>query len=262
MTYQNIRLDIDGAVAQVVLCRPEQYNALSVQALQELGHAFEALEGMPVVRAVLIRAEGKAFCAGGDVKEMVEGLDRSEEQIYGVMQHYNKVARGIIGLSKPVVVAVNGLAVGAGANIAFASDVIFADEKAKFSQIFTNIGLIPDTGATWLMPRLVGRARAMEAMLTHRMIPAAEAQQMGLVSRVLPPEELQEAAMAMVKELAAGPTTAYANLKRLVNRSFTSTLEEMLEAEAKAQTATCLTQDYREGVQALVQKRPANFTGK
>ena len=215
------------------------------------------------VRAVVITGSGKAFCAGQDLKEHVGLLQAGDPApLHTVAQHYNPIVRTIVEMPKPVIAAVNGPAAGAGAAFAYASDLRIAASSANFLMAFANVGLGPDSGASWTLQRLVGYGRAAELMLLARTVDSDEALRIGLVGEVVADEELAARAQQVAAKLAAGPTVAYAKIKATLSAAAESTLEEALAAEDAAQTALGATADHSEAVEAFVTKRKPEFQGK
>lgn len=252
--------DADG-VRTFTLNRPESFNSFTV-ALKErfLEAAVEAAED-DSVRAVVITGAGKAFCAGQDLKEHIGLLEAGDPApLNTVEKHYNPLIKAIVAMPKPVIAAVNGMAAGAGASLAFASDLRVAGAGAKFLMAFANVGLTADSGASWTLPRLIGHGRAMEMMLLAQPVGAEEALRIGMVGQVVPDGEVLSTAQALARKLAAGPTTAYAKIKEAM--AFTGALEAALEVEARTQAEAGATADHREAVAAFVAKRKPDFTGR
>ncbi|WP_033440092.1 enoyl-CoA hydratase-related protein [Saccharothrix sp. NRRL B-16314] len=252
--------DADG-VRTFTLNRPESFNSFTV-ALKErfLEAAVEAAEA-DSVRAVVITGAGKAFCAGQDLKEHIGLLEAGDPApLNTVEKHYNPLIKAIVAMPKPVIAAVNGMAAGAGASLAFASDLRVAGAGAKFLMAFANVGLTADSGASWTLPRLIGHGRAMEMMLLAQPVGAEEALRIGMVGQVVPDGEVLSTAQALARKLAAGPTTAYAKIKEAM--AFTGALEAALEVEARTQAEAGATADHREAVAAFVAKRKPDFTGR
>jgi len=214
------------------------------------------------VRCVLLTANGKAFCAGQDLPEVI-GKSKNKSYSLGdtVRTSYNPVIKGIRHLNKPVVCAVNGTAAGAGANIALACDLVIASGDAVFVQAFSKIGLIPDSGGTFFLPRIIGFARTNAMYLLDEKIPAKQAEETGMIYKAVMKEELMEEAQKICKKLAVMPTKGFALYKRAINQSFGNSLSEQLEVEAGLQTEAGNTKDYNEGVQAFLEKRKPVFTG-
>ncbi|WP_007025342.1 enoyl-CoA hydratase/isomerase family protein [Saccharomonospora iraqiensis] len=264
MTTEDVlkRADADG-VRTLTLDRPSAYNSLTVELKEQLLAALREAADDPAVRAVLLTGAGKAFCAGQDLKEHV-GMLRSgdEAPLRTVGDHYNPIVTTITEMPKPVVAAVNGPAAGAGAAFAYAADLRLAASSATFLMAFANVGLGPDSAASWTLQRLVGQGRAMELMMLARTVDSAEALRIGLVSEVVADDELATRAHAVAAKLAAGPTVAYARIKSTVRGAAESTLREALAAEQTAQAELGATADHTEAVEAFVDKRTPHFRGK
>ncbi|GAB3481826.1 enoyl-CoA hydratase-related protein [Amycolatopsis cihanbeyliensis] len=263
MTTEDVLLtaDTDG-VRTLTLNRPKSYNSLTVELKERLLDALRAAAAEDTVRAVVLTGAGKAFCAGQDLKEHVGLLQAGDSApLRTVAEHYNPIVRTIVRMPKPVISAVNGSAAGAGAAFAYASDLRIAATSASFLMAFANVGLGPDSGASWTLQRLVGYGRAAELMLLARTVDAEEALRIGLVGEVVPEGELAERAQQVAARLAAGPTAAYARIKDVLTTAAESTLDEALAAEDAAQAALGATADHSEAVEAFVAKRPPNFTG-
>jgi 2-(1,2-epoxy-1,2-dihydrophenyl)acetyl-CoA isomerase len=254
--------DADG-VRTLTLNRPKAYNSLTVELKERLLEALQAASADPAVRAVVLTGEGKAFCAGQDLKEHVGLLQANDPApLKTVTLHYNPIVRTIIGMAKPVISAINGTAAGAGAAFAYASDLRIAAESSSFLMAFANVGLGPDSGASWTLQRLIGLGRAAELMLLARTVGAEEALRLGLVGEVVPDDQLAARAHEVAAKLAAGPTVAYAKIKSTLATAAESTFEEALAAENDAQTALGSTSDHLEAVEAFVTKRKPEFQGK
>lgn len=256
--------DADG-VRTLTMNRPKAYNSLTVELKQRLRDALREAGADDAVRAIVLTGEGKAFCAGQDLKEHVGLLQSgSDAPLQTVSEHYNPIVRAIVDAPKPVIAAVNGPAAGAGAAFAYAADLRIAASSANFLMAFANVGLGPDSGASWTLQRLVGHGRASELMLLARTVQADEALRLGLVSEVVEVvdgSELADRAHAIAAKLAAGPTVAYAKIKNVLATAAEGTLDEALAAEDAAQTALGATADHKEAVEAFVAKRTPNFTG-
>lgn len=223
--------------------------------------ALDACAVNTEVRAVLITGNGKAFCAGQDIQEITNpDLNPGFKAI--LEDHYNPIVLKIRNLEKPVVAAVNGVAAGAGANIALCCDVVIATESAAFIQAFSKIGLIPDSAGTFFLPRLIGLGKASAAMMLADKITATQADQMGMIYKVVPDDTFIEIAQQIARKLAALPTVALANTKKALNQSFYNTVEQQLSLESKLQLESAATADYAEGVAAFIEKRTPVFKGK
>jgi len=259
MDFQHIRLTTSAAaVATIALARPDRLNALSLEMLAELRAAVEALPGLGA-RCLLLIGEGRGFSSGAD---LAGGGGLPEDVGAALEAHYNPLIESLFALPIPVVAAVNGPAAGAGCSLALAADLVIAARSAYFLQAFVNIGLIPDAGATWLLPRLAGRARAMEMMMLGERISAEQAQQWGMIARVVDDEALESDAVALATRLAQGPTVAYGLVRRLARNAEQSSLTEALAAEREAQRDAGKTEDFKQAVYAFLQKRQPTFDGR
>lgn len=253
---------VANGVATITLNRPEALNALTVSLKVGLLEAFRRAGDDDEVRAVLLTGAGRAFCVGQDLKEHVEGLDAGDLELSTVTDHYNPLIEAIAGLAKPVVAAVNGPAAGAGASLAFACDLRIAADDASFLMAFARVGLGPDSGASWTLPRLVGWGRAAAMLMLAEPVAAAQALEMGLVSVVVPVADLVATATGLAAKLAAGPTAAYGAIKQTLAFAASHSLAESLAHEAKAQARCGHTDDHRNAVTAFLAKQPATFTGR
>jgi 2-(1,2-epoxy-1,2-dihydrophenyl)acetyl-CoA isomerase len=255
-----LRVEVDGPVATLTLDRAAALNALTVPVKVALREALESLASDRAVRAVILTGAGRAFCAGQDLAERDEP-DAAPLDVE-VRERYNPIIRALQSMGQPVIAAVNGVAAGAGASLAFACDLRIASEEARFVLAFGRIGLVPDSGATWFLPRLVGPAKAAELALVGDPVDAAEALRLGLVSKVVPGEELMSEARALAERLAEGAPLAVALTKGALQRSLTIDLDEALEGEAKLQGIAGASADHAEGLAAFREKRPPRFTGR
>ena len=259
MDYQHIRLEQNAdAVALLTIARPDRLNALSGQTVDELRHAVgeTAHSG---ARCLLLVGEGRGFSSGADLAG--EG-ELPEDAGAALDKHFNPLVEALFALPIPVVAAVNGPAAGAGCSLALAADIVIAARSAYFLQAFVNIGLVPDAGATWLLPRLVGRARALEMMMLGERIPADQAEQWGMISRVVDDDALATEAMALATRLARGPTVALGRIRRLARDSAQSSLSAALAAERVAQREAGETSDFRSAVVAFLHKQQPRFEGR
>ncbi|HLX34500.1 MAG TPA: enoyl-CoA hydratase-related protein [Candidatus Limnocylindrales bacterium] len=256
----SVRVEIADAVATITLNRPDALNALTVPMKQALLSAFRAIEGERDVRVAIVTGAGRAFCAGQDLHERLQpGAAPLGEELRA---RYNPIVRAMRGLEKPIIGAINGVAAGAGASLAFACDLRVAAEGASFALAFGRVGLIPDTGATWLLPRLVGASRAAEIAYLNAPVSAADALAMGLVSRVVAADALMTTTHQMASRLAAGAPRALAMTKRALNAAWDRGLDAGLDYEAHLQDLAGRTADHAEGIAAFMDKRPPRFTGE
>ena len=254
-----LRVEVDGPVATVTLDRPEALNALTVPVKVALREALEAIDADHSVRAVILTGAGRAFCAGQDLAER-ERPDAAPLEVE-VRERYNPIIRALRSMGQPVIAAVNGVAAGAGVSLALACDLRIAAEEARFMLAFGRIGLVPDSGASWFLPRIVGLAKAAELTLVGDTVDAAEALRLGLVSKVVPGAQLMEEARALADTLAGGAPLANALTKQALQRSMTIDLDEALEGEAKFQGIAGRSADHAEGLAAFREKRRPRFGG-
>jgi 2-(1,2-epoxy-1,2-dihydrophenyl)acetyl-CoA isomerase len=259
--YSFIEYSVASHVAHITLNRPDKLNSFTGEMAQELQAALDEASSEEV-RAVLLTANGRAFCAGQDLPEVLE-LEKDDNYVLGdtVDESYNPIVKRIRNLEKPVVCAVNGTAAGAGANLAFSCDITFASDQASFIQSFAHIGLIPDTGGTYLLPRLVGPQKAAALAMLGEKISAAEATELGLIYKVIPHDELMDEVTGIAKRLAGMPTKGLAYTKKLLQASLNNGLDEQLQLESEYQSKAGQTEDYKEGVDAFINKRKPKFTG-
>ncbi len=257
-----ILYDVADAVATITLNRPDAMNSLTAALKSDLLDALGRARDDDGVRAVLLTGAGRAFCAGQDLREHAGNLLAGHGLDGTVRKHYNPIVRVLTGMGKPVVAAVNGVAAGAGASLAFACDLRVASDRAKFAMAFTGIGLGPDSGASWTLQRLVGPARARELLLLGDPVDAARALELGLVSRVVPPGETLGVARELAARLAAGPTVAYAATKRALDFAAAHSLDEALELEADLQEECAKTEDHQAATRAFLAKERPVFTGR
>jgi 2-(1,2-epoxy-1,2-dihydrophenyl)acetyl-CoA isomerase len=256
---QGLRVEIDGPVATLTLDRPAALNALTVPVKLALREVLEGLAGDRSVRAVILTGAGRAFCAGQDLAER-EAPDAAPLDVE-LRERYNPIIRALRSMGQPVIAAVNGVAAGAGASLAFACDLRIAAEEARFVLAFGRIGLVPDSGATWFLPRLVGPAKAAELAFVGDPVDAAEALRIGLVSRVVPADQLMPEARSLADRIAEGAPLAMALTKQALQRSASTTLDEALATEADLQGIAGASGDHAEGLTAFREKRPPKFAG-
>ncbi|TND07440.1 MAG: 2-(1,2-epoxy-1,2-dihydrophenyl)acetyl-CoA isomerase [Bacteroidetes bacterium] len=255
-----IHSENQGNVAIIRLNRPEKFNSFTRPMALELQTALDKAAADPSARAILLTGEGKAFCAGQDLSEAIDPNGPGIDVI--VREHYNAIIERIRTIEKPVVCAVNGVAAGAGANIALSCDIVVAGNSAAFIQAFSKIGLIPDSGGTFFLPRLIGFQRAAALMMLGEKVHAPEALQMGMIYKVCDDDKLAAEAFALAETLGNMPTKAIGMTKRLLNQSMGNTFAQQLEAEALVQVEATRTGDFREGVKAFLEKRKPVFKGE
>jgi 2-(1,2-epoxy-1,2-dihydrophenyl)acetyl-CoA isomerase len=259
----SVLVSVEAGVLTLTLNRPEKLNALNPEMHQALRHGLERAADEPEIRALLITGAGRGFCTGQDLSERDVSAGAAPIDLsVSLGSHYNPLVRRLRALPKPVVCAVNGVAAGAGANIAFACDVVLAGRSASFVQAFSRIGLVPDSGGTYFLPRLVGAARAMGLALLAESISAEEAQRWGLIWKVLEDDKLLAEASGLARTLASGPTRGYGLLKKAMYASAGNSLDAQLDLERDLQREAGSTEDYREGVSAFKEKRKPQFKGK
>lgn len=259
MSYQFIKFSAEDSVAKIALNRPETLNSFNRQMAKEMQSALDACASDKNIRAVFLTGEGRAFCAGQDLQEAVSPDVKIADM---VRESYNPIIQRIRNIEKPVVCAVNGVAAGAGANIAFACDITFAGESANFIQSFSNIGLIPDSAGTFFLPRLAGLQRATAMAMLAEKINAQQAMSFGLIWKVSPDVKLQEEAWGIAKKLASMPTRCLGLTKRLFNLGLSNDLEGQLKLEEQIQQEAGNSYDHKEGVRAFLEKRKPVFKGE
>lgn len=259
-----VTYEVTDAVATITLNRPETRNALDTATKEGLVEAIQRAAGDDGVRCVLLTGSGAAFCAGQDLREHATNLSElaPEEVWQTVLRHYIPIALGLPTMPKPVVAAVNGIAAGAGAALAFACDFRVLAESAGFNLAFSAVGLACDTGTSWTLPRLVGHAKAIDLLLRPRTVPASEALELGLATSVVPDSELAAEALTLARELAAGPTQSYAAIRQALAYSAAHSLEESLAFEGELMRRTGQTEDHRNAVHAFLAKQRPTFEGR
>lgn len=264
MSFETVVYEMNGAVATVQMNRPEALNALSLQLGLDLRAAIEQAIS-DNARAVILTGSGRAFCAGGDLREM-RSFGEKEGSVEAFLDAPLKALHEVIALIRntpvPFIAAVNGICAGAGTNFALACDLVIAAEDASFNEAFTRIGLSPDCGGTFFLPRAVGEKIAMEMFLTGAAIGAERAASLGMINRVVSAAELLSAAAELAEKLAAGPTASYGRIKRMMNASFSNSLFEQLDLEAECQLGSGRSEDFTEGVAAFFEKRTPAFRGR
>ncbi|GLW07496.1 enoyl-CoA hydratase [Microtetraspora sp. NBRC 13810] len=261
MSDRYVRHEVSDHVATITLDRPDAMNALVAAMKVELRDALERAAGDDDVRAVLITGSGRAFCVGQDLREHADNLEAGRGLANTVREHYNPIVSAIVEMDKPVVAAVNGVAAGAGAALAFACDLRVAADNAKFAMAFSGIGLAPDSGSSWTLQRLAGPAVAAEMLLLGEPVPATRALELGLVTRVVPAADLPKTARELAVRLAQGPTRAYAATKRALAFAASHPLNQSLDLEADLQEASAATQDHLNATRAFLDKRQPAFEG-
>ena len=263
MTYETIQLEMQGSICVLTLNRPERLNALTVQTAKDFNAAVQEALGRGA-RVIVLTGSGRAFCAGGDLREM-QDMASKEGRVEAFFDEPLRILNESILLIRrtpvPFIAAVNGVASGGGCNLALACDLVIAAESAKFNQAFIKIGLVPDCGGTFMLPRLVGWKRAAEMMFTGDLISAQRAADMGMINSVAADGELMSQVMAMAEKLANAPTAAIGQIKALLEASATNDYGSQLDLERQAQIDAGKTKDFAEGVSAFLEKRPPRFVG-
>lgn len=256
-----IQTEIKDKIATLTLNRPEVFNSFNREMALKLQKELDACEQNPEVRAIVITGNGRAFCAGQDLKEVTSPeLNPGFKKI--LEEHYNPIISKIRKIEKPILAAVNGVAAGAGANIALACDIVVATEQASFIQAFSKIGLVPDSGGTFFLPRLIGFQKASALMMLGEKVSAEEAERLGMIYKVFPSETFSQEVTNLASILSNMPTKALGMTKRLLNEAMTNSLEDQLDLEGKLQIEAAQSEDYAEGVDAFVNKRTPEFKGK
>lgn len=261
MTYRTLRFANEDGIAHITLARPDNANALDLVMMHELMQAAIACDEDPSVRAILLDAEGRLFCAGGDLAEFARAGDGLPKLLKEATVYLHAAISRLVRGRAPVIAAVQGHAAGAGFSLAAACDLVLAAASARFTMAYTRAGLVPDGASTYFLPRVIGRRRTLELMLTNLSLSAHEAVEWGLVNRVVEDEQLAEEALKLAREIASGPTGAFSGVKRLVLRSESETLESQMEIEARAIADAARSADGQEGIKAFLAKRPPRFTG-
>jgi 2-(1,2-epoxy-1,2-dihydrophenyl)acetyl-CoA isomerase len=263
MNYESILFQIENGIARLTLNRPEKLNSFTQAMHLEVRHALALAATDPSVRVLVLTGAGRGFCAGQDLSDRAvapgaKGVDLGDS----VEQYYAPLVLSLRALPMPVICAVNGVAAGAGANLALACDIVLAAQSASFIEAFCKLGLIPDTGGTWHLPRLIGHARATGLAMLGEKLSAEKAEQWGLIWKCVPDDGLMDQAMAMAEHFAGAPTKGLAFTKKALQASWANTLPEQLKLEGEMMRELGYSHDYREGVSAFVEKRPAQFRGE
>ncbi len=262
MTYDTLLSSLNNNVLTITLNRPDVFNALNEQMKKELNEALREAEKDPQTRCLVIRGAGeKAFCSGQDLKEH-SGTETRRSLKDSLEKMYNPMIRRMRNMEKPIVGMINGVAAGAGMSIALACDLRIMADTARLIEVFIRIGLVPDSGSHWFLARLVGMAKAFEYAALGQDITAAEAERVGLVNKVVPLAELERTTMELAERLAKAPTKSIGLIKRALNKALSSDLDTLLDYEAYLQEIASRTDDHREGVQAFLEKRAAQFRGR
>lgn len=261
--FQTLLINREGGILTITMNRPEVLNAFNDIMLDELGEALQTAAQDDTVRCVIITGAGRAFGAGQDLHSL-SAMHSSDEavKVSEHLEHYHRIVRAIRAMPKPVIAAVQGVAAGASCNLALACDMRIAADNARFIEAFARIGLVPDVGGGFFLPRLVGMGKALELAMLAEEVSGPQAERIGLVNKCVPLAEFDAATQSLAQKLAKGPTRAYALIKELMNKSVVSDLETTLRIEGELQDIAIETADHREGVAAFLQKRPAAYTGR
>ena len=259
-TYDTLLVDLSEHIAAIRMNRSKSMNALEHRLRVDLVDCFQKLSQDDDIRVVILTGTGKAFCAGGDLREL--GQKMTVDQARKYVSHVSKVVLAIQSLEKPVIAAVNGAAMGAGFSIMMACDLVVVSEQARFSLSFVNVGLIPDLGSTYFLPRLLGVQKAKELVFTGKVISAQELADLNLINELVPHEALEKSAFDLARQLAEGPPLALGSAKKLMNKSWQFGFEEMIELEAQSQAACMQSEDHMEGIAAFYEKRKCHFKGR
>jgi len=263
MSYSTIQYETANGIATLTLNRPDKLNAFNTEMHGEVKDALKGLKKDSDIRVLLMTGAGRGFCAGQDLSDRsVAPGDTPRDLGESMDRHYNPLIRTLRGLEMPVLCAVNGIAAGAGANLALAADIVLAARSAAFVQAFCKIGLVPDSGGTFVLPRLVGQARAMGLAMLGDKLPADEAARIGLIWKAVDDDQLMNESNALAEKLAKAPTKGLALIKRALNASLGNDLDTQLDLERDLQRVAGYTEDYQEGVKAFLEKRQPTFKGK
>lgn len=260
MNYETILYTLDSGVLTIALNRPEVLNALNRKMTDEIQDALKKAERDNEVRCIVLTGEGRAFSSGEDLKS--RAADGDADFGSTLRQRYNPIVLKMRNIEKPVLGSINGVAAGAGCSLALACDMRIASDKARFIEVFVRVGLVPDSGSSFFLPRLAGLGKALEMAFLGDEVGAEDALRLGLVNHVVPAEDLESATRELALRLAKGPTKAIGLAKRAMNRALNMDLERVLDYEVYAQEAAGASDDHKEGMAAFIEKRPANFSGK
>ena len=255
-----IQFEKIGAIGKITLNRPDKYNAFVRGMALELQKKLDQCSSDETIRCIIISGSGKAFCAGQDLKEATDPNSPTIEEI--VQQHYNPIIKKIREIEIPVIAAVNGVAAGAGANVALACDIVVAAKSASFIQAFSKIGLIPDSGGTYFLPRLIGIQKAAALMMTGEAVSAEKAETLGMIYAVYEDSEFETRSMKLADTISSMPTKGLGYTKKLLSQTFNNSLEDQLSLEAETQALSASSKDHQEGIKAFMEKRTPQFTGK
>ena len=255
-----IQFEKIGAIGKITLNRPDKYNAFVRGMALELQKKLDECRSDETIRCIIISGSEKAFCAGQDLKEATDPNGPTIEEI--VRQHYNPIVKKIREIKTPVIAAVNGVAAGAGANVALACDIVVAAKSASFIQAFSKIGLIPDSGGTYFLPRLIGIQKAAALMMTGEAVSAEKAETLGMIYAVYEDSEFETSAMKLADTISSMPTKGLGYTKKLLSQTFNNSLEDQLSLEAETQALSASSKDHQEGIKAFMEKRTPQFTGK
>ncbi|GAB3826069.1 enoyl-CoA hydratase-related protein [Pontibacter rugosus] len=259
MNYECLLYDVQDGIATITLNRPDVFNAFNDQQSYDLQDALKQVSRDEQVRVVVLTGAGKAFCSGQDLKAIASASKRDLSE--SLEKRYNPIIRAMRNLPKPIICKLNGVAAGAGCSLALACDVIVASRAASMIEVFVNVGLVLDSGSSFFLPRVVGSLKAFELSTLGSKVSAEEALELGMVNKVVSPEELDTAVAELAARYAASPTKAIGLMKKMLNKSFNSTLDEMLDYEAHCQKIAGNSEDYKEGVTAFNEKRKPQFKG-
>ena len=262
MAWEMITFEASDGVGTLTLNRPERLNSFNVRMHEEVAAVLGTVERDATIRALLLTGAGRGFCAGQDLNLRDAGNAADFDAGAALDRYYNPLIRRLRSIKKPIVAAVNGAAAGAGANIAFACDIVIAARSASFLQAFCRLGLVPDAGGTWFLPRLAGHARAMGMAMLGEPLSAEKAAEWGLIWKVVDDDKLMPETHGLAKRLAQGPTVGLGLIKEIMNRSLENGLDAQLDLERDLQRAAAKSEDFREGVTAFIEKRPARFSGR